>query len=798
MDRGNKGISRSAGLAAAAALTLTTLCLGAWGAAAWAAPAPVYTGTARGPVKFKVTAALRTLAPEVVVEAQGLPDDVQFSPEGPYREQQSNFPLPKAVAAAEAAAAAAAIENPAGVAGPAPAAPVPYKVVTDEVPMGAPSTRMEGLAQTNNRQLMGYGIYPPDTVGAASDAFYVQMVNSAIAVWDLRLLNDAGTGPRMVVSPRKTNVLWKGMGTMCDTHNDGDPIVNYDEAAGRWIVSQFAIPTASQPTPVEYHQCVAISKTADPTGSWYAYDYLVSTTKMNDYPKFGIWPDGYYLSVNQFDGGGWAGVGALVFERAKMLAGSAGARMIYVDTGAYCSNFTTGTEPACQLGGMLPSDAEGVPPIPGSPNFFVQFDDDTWLYSGDQLQIWEMRTNWAAGTASFSRAAQLAVNAFDSQVCAGYARSCIPQPGTAVGLDAISDRLMYRAQFRNRGFYNSMVLNHTVKDGTRAAIRWYELRQGPTGIWSVLQQGTHAPADTRSRWMGSVAMDRDGNIALGYSLSGADIYPTIAYAGRLASDGSGTLPQTEVIATSSAGGAQTGPQNRWGDYSAMDVAPDGCTFWYTNEYLRGTTAAEWSTWIGAFRFPSCTPGTLRQATFKSTGSLDGWVLETGETTNVGGTKATGGPLKLGDDALNRQYKSILSFPTAALPDSAVVVGALVQVRKKGLVGGDPLSTIASFGYVDIGAPYFGPTSRLESVDFSAAPTMVNIAQFLNYHYLNSWYQASVWSGALGSVSTTATTQFRLYLGGDDNGNFANDTLLLDGGESVASKKPSLTVWYYLP
>ena len=190
---------------------------------------------------------------------------------------------------------------------------------------------------------------------------------------------------------------------------------------------------------------------------------------------------------------------------------------------------------------------------------------------------------------------------------------------------------MYRAQFRNNGWYNSLVLNHTVKrdPGGDPLVR---AAPGPEERLDRPAAGNYAPADTRSRWMGSIAMDRNGNIALGYSLSGTDIYPTIAYAGRLAGDPAGPSPDRGGRAlVVDRRRLPDGVRGALGRLQRDGVAPDGCTFWYTNEYLRGTTAVEWSTWIGAFRFPSCTPGTLRSMTFKSTGSLDGWVVETGET-----------------------------------------------------------------------------------------------------------------------------------------------------------------------
>jgi hypothetical protein len=304
---------------------------------------------------------------------------------------------------------------------------------------------------------------------------------------------------------------------------------------------------------------------------------------LNDYPKFGVWPDGYYLSINQFDPTAnpmWRGVGVAVFERDRMQAGDPGARMISIDTFAGC---VTGAEPFCNLAGMLPADLDGPPPPAGTPNLFAQIDDDAWGYSGDQVQLWSFRTDWAAGDALFSHTADLAVSAFDSEVCAGYARNCIPQPATAQRLDAISDRLMYRLQYRNFGAYQTLVTNHTVdanadkalNDG-HAGIRWYVLRNNGPG-WFVRQQGDLAP-DASSRWMGSIAMDKDGNVSLGYSISNAvDTYPGIRFSGRLGTDPLNALPLGESTIVNGTG-HQTHTAARWGDYSSMSLSPDGCGF----------------------------------------------------------------------------------------------------------------------------------------------------------------------------------------------------------------------------
>jgi hypothetical protein len=301
--------------------------------------------------------------------------------------------------------------------------------------------------------------------------------------------------------------------------------------------------------------------------------------------------------------------------------------MIYIDTADACVG---GTEPECYLGGMLPTDADGKLPPAGTPNYFVMHDDDAWGYTQDQLEIWAFNTDWTAGTATFTPinydavGKVLAVNPYDAYVCGtaivGGTRNCIPQPATTMKVDSIYDRVMYRFQFRDFSTPGNtdyrFVVNHTIdvaNDGLGTAgvagARWYELKYDGTAF-SVRQQGETAN-DGINRWMGSIAQDKDGNMALGYSASDATItYPVPRYTGRLAADTLGTMPLTEAALTASALGSQTG-SNRWGDYSMMDVGPDGCEFFYTNEYLRGTTSAEWYTRIGMFHMATCdgTPST---------------------------------------------------------------------------------------------------------------------------------------------------------------------------------------------
>jgi hypothetical protein len=265
-----------------------------------------------------------------------------------------------------------------------------------------------------------------------------------------------------------------------------------------------------------------------------------------------------------------------------------------------------------QFAGALPSDLDGpIPPPAGAPNYFVAVEDDAWGWPTDRLLIWKFHVDWSDPTQStFGASGQpdavidltLAGHPFDSNVC-GYSRACIPQPGGA-RVDAIADRLMYRLAYRNFGDHEALVVNHTVDvDGAdHAGIRWYEIRN-PAGVPLLYQAGTFAP-DAAQRFMGSAAMDGAGNLALAYSVSGATTFPSIRYAGRLASDPLGTLPQAE--ASLIAGSGYQTNASRWGDYSALTVDPtDDCTFWYTQEYYTTTSGYSWQTRIGSFRFDSC-------------------------------------------------------------------------------------------------------------------------------------------------------------------------------------------------
>ncbi|MDH4334612.1 MAG: PKD domain-containing protein [Chloroflexota bacterium] len=470
--------------------------------------------------------------------------------------------------------------------GPLPGRESGGTATPDAAVQSAPVTAAAATGGTNFEGIGNLdGVLPPDPNGDIGPTQYVETVNLHLAVY-----NRNGT---LAYGPVTINTLWQGFGGACETSNDGDPVVQYDQLANRWMISQFALPRFPRGP---FYQCIAVSQTGDATGSYYRYQFLVSNNKLNDYPKFGVWPDAYYMSINQFSckfiGCSWAGAGAIAFERDAMLSGQA-ARMVYFDLYS--------TDP--NLGGMLPSDLDGnTPPPTGAANIFAQMDDDAWGYSLDQLQLWGFHVDWAdPATSTFTRTTTMGVSAFDSDMC-GYARNCIPQPG-GTKLDALSDRLMYRLAYRNFGDHQALVVNHTVDAGAdKAGVRWYELRNGGAG-WGVAQQSTFSPDDA-NRWVASAAMNGAGDIAIAYSVSSGSVSPSIRAAGRATSDPANTLGS--VITLKAGSGYQTHSSGRWGDYSMLAVDPlDDCTFWYAGEYTAGVSSAGWHTFIGSFTISSC-------------------------------------------------------------------------------------------------------------------------------------------------------------------------------------------------
>ena len=418
--------------------------------------------------------------------------------------------------------------------------------------------------QNIEAQFNQYGPIPPDTNGDVGRQYYVQTVNSGFEAWD------KATGA-VYFGPVNMNTLWTGFGGVCERNNDGDVIGLYDPMADRWLISEFG--TTSAPS----HQCIAISTSPDPAGSYYRYDFLTSNSAFEDYPHFGVWPDAYYMTANEF--GGSNGGGNFAFERARMLVGDPGARMVYFATPADAT--------------LLPSDMDGAMPPAGSPNYFLNF------YDASTLHEFRFHVDWTTpANSTFTGPIAIQVTPFN------FNTSGVPQPGVPYRLDDLSDRLMYRLAYRNMGSYESLVVNHTVLANGVDGVRWYEIRS-PGGTPTVFQQSTYAPNDGLYRWMGSVAMDRVGDMALGFNFGSGTQYASIAYAGRLVSDPPNEMTQGEATLWTGTG-AENYSTTRWGDYSSITVDPtDDCTFWYTTEYFARTGLRNWRTRVGSFKFPSC-------------------------------------------------------------------------------------------------------------------------------------------------------------------------------------------------
>jgi hypothetical protein len=448
--------------------------------------------------------------------------------------------------------------------------------------IGLPSALAEIKASTGGTPVdPSFRVAPPDTTGDVGPNHYVQWVNLRYAVYTLtRDASNNITAFNLVPGfPKNGNVIWQGFGGRCESDNDGDPIVQYDQIANRWILTQFAVSA----TP--YTQCVAVSTGPDPTGTYNRYAYSYSRN-FNDYPKMGVWPDAYYITYNMFrNGASFTGNTVCAFERDKMLIG-ASARQA-------CVNTTAGHS-------LEPSDLEGttLPPA-GSPNLLMSL-------TSTAVQFWRFAVNWGAGTGTLTGPINVSGVAAFSRACGGG--TCIPQPGTTNQLDSLADRLMYRLSYRNFADHESLVINHSVTSGTGVGIRWYELRNATGQTLGsanpvLFQQGTFAPTND-FRWMGSAAMDKTGGIAIGYNISSSSIKPSIRYAYRGPGDPLGTIGnETSIVAGP---GSQNGTLHRWGDYSTISIDPvDGCTMVFTTEYLPADGNFNWTTWIHSFKLSTC-------------------------------------------------------------------------------------------------------------------------------------------------------------------------------------------------
>ena len=494
-----------------------------------------------------------------------------------------------------------------------------------------PFVNFEGLSARDTAALnAGSFNFPPDTVIDVGPNHVVEMTNTTFRVY-----NKNGT-PATAIARLAT--LFAGLGNPCGTRNDGDPIALYDAQADRWNLSQFCLPTGGPNVVTPGHALFAISQTPDPTGAYYLYDFVTPKGLFPDYPKVGVWSDGYYMSTRQFASNS-TGAGAYAFDRDKMLKGDPSASFVYFDVPLI--------DPTAGLN-FLPADIDGLtPPPPGAPCPFASFTADEYGTGADGMKMFDFHADFATpANSTFTARAEsvVPVASFDptlnetSATAADTFRDDIdqpvqtkptpgatptPTPNTAgQRLDGISDRIMHRLAYRNFGTHESLVATHTVdvnatpstsRTGHRAAIRYYEFRKSGAGPYAVFEQATFAGGggDTTHRWMGSVAQDYQGNIAVGYSVSSSTVYPGIRYNARLATDAPGGLTQGEQSLIEGSG-IQKNTGSRWGDYSSLNVDPvDDASFWFSTEYFTAaeeasTCSACWQTRIGAFKLPGTT------------------------------------------------------------------------------------------------------------------------------------------------------------------------------------------------
>jgi len=630
--------------------------------------------------------------------------------------------------------------------GPAP--PTLPAFPTVNAPAPSPSASFAGLDSSWSDDL------PPDANGDVGPAYYIQTINTAVGVYR------KSDGVRVAAFTFNSLMSQGHFGNLCDTNNFGDPVVIYDSFEDRWIITDFAFQLNGFDiiNPPGSFQCFAVSMSGDPVnGGWNFYS-INTAGGMGDYPKFGIWPDGLYMTANMFDYlyfGPYLGPRMYAFNKAQMYAGKSSIQIVSFD--APSSDAT-----------ILPANARlqaGTPPA-GSPNYYAEVYNYTNAVSIYKFHVDWSRISLSSFTGPFNSTAP---NSW------AYAPSTVPAL-SGDGLDSIGDRLMAQNQYTNQGGVESLWMNHTVLGAaaSTAAPRYYQVDvTGGTVAANTSQAFTYTPDSTMNRFMGSVAVDRAGDMALGYSTTSSSSYPAIKYAGRLATDPINSVPQTEVSLINGTG-SQIGI-DRWGDYSAMTLDPDGCRFWYTNEYYPTTTFNNnFLTRIGAFAFSSCTP-------VGSGGTLQGTV-----TAAAGGAPVSGVTAAFGARSATTDGSGVYSFagiPAGTYPAVTVSKAGLVSQTAAPIVitdGGSTtknfaLSAAATSGCLTDTAQSDFQTGVPAAVDLITSPGNVTLATALTGNLVSGLKDSNpgaasmpVWSTLSWTAATPANTSVKFQVAGSNS------------------------------
>lgn len=544
------------------------------------------------------------------------------------REQEPDEPIPSPAPPPTLSPAGIAVEQTSQ--GMRPAAPL----VESFDGLGAGFQGPQGTATFRN---------PSDNSLAVGPDHIVQIVNSRIAIYSKKG-SKYGKSGMVLYGPVATKSVWTGFGGVCEARNNGDAVVRYDQLAGRWLIvlpifsrigpDEFPAKTtvaAGQPVPPGqpakpgessspgasaelpanppqppppperghppqekkagvWAMCYAVSTGPDPLGSFYRYAF--ERTLFPDYPRPAVWIDGYYVATSTGDDVIQKHV--CIADRTKMLVGQPSTEQCLVVDGV---NFLNN------------ADIEGrkLPPA-GAPNIMMASGGTQLknVFDDDGIYFWKVNVDWNNSANTKADGPTKIKVAPYHYLCNGQLTSCVPQPDTERRLDVQGDKIMNRLVYRRFGRHESIVAAQSVAtEGGGGGVRWYEFRLDKQRNPLLYQQGTYAPGGFY-RWMPSIAMDKNGDIGVGYSFGGIPNFPGQRFAAREADDPKGLLTLHETVLAE--GEAPQKDTLRWEDYTTTAMDPsDDCTFWYVGDYLKAGEA-NYRTKIGSFRLPNCKGG----------------------------------------------------------------------------------------------------------------------------------------------------------------------------------------------